>query len=70
MSLPAKCGQKPRRVHLATESGGRSECRYSSRPSRRVLQKPLSEFVTLPTELQCAECAKAAAERAAANRSG
>lgn len=46
----------PKRVHLATEKGGRSRCRYTSRPSVRAVFVPLAEFQTKPLELRCSEC--------------
>jgi len=52
--------KKPKRVHLATESGGRSRCRYTSRPSVRAKFVPLAEFLAMPVELRCVECAKEA----------
>jgi hypothetical protein len=61
MSLPLKPEKKVKRIHLATESGGRSRCRYTSRPSARATFVPLARFMTLPAEARCSECAKVAA---------
>ncbi|MGF6440417.1 hypothetical protein [Paraburkholderia youngii] len=55
--------KKPPRVHLATQGGGRSECRHSSRPSRtRVTARSVSLelFLQTPAELRCLECQRAA----------
>ncbi len=51
------------KVHLARGAGegGRSKCRYTSRPSRRVRLLPLDEFLALGKDSQCMECARAAA---------
>jgi len=45
-----------KRIHLATETRSRSRCRYSSRPSRKVLGLPLESFLALPVEDRCSEC--------------
>ncbi|NIF40129.1 hypothetical protein F3J14_04275 [Burkholderia sp. Tr-862] len=50
-----------KRIHLATDSGGRSRCRYTSRPSTRAKFVPLADFMALPVELRCIECDKKAA---------
>lgn len=49
--MPAK------RIHLATEKGGRSRCRYTSRPSIRALFVSLEQFKATPIENRCKECA-------------
>ena len=51
-----------KKVHLAAGEGigGRSRCRYSSRPSRKVRIVSLSEFLSLPDETKCSECARVA----------
>jgi hypothetical protein len=51
------------KIHLAKGKGGggRSVCRYTSRPSRRVQLLPLATFVLLPRSSQCSECAAEAA---------
>lgn len=46
-----------KRVHLATEKGGRSRCRYTSRPSIRALFVSLEQFKGTPEENRCKECA-------------
>lgn len=51
---------EPKRIHLANESGSRSRCRYSSRPSRRVVIVQLAAFLELPHERRCVECQKKA----------
>lgn len=53
------------KIHLATERGGRSRCRYSSRPSSRVAIKPLDAFLRLPDSVRCQECDRAARAAAA-----
>ena len=45
-----------KRVHLATESGGRSRCRYTSRPSIRALFVPMEQFVATPEAQRCQDC--------------
>jgi len=60
----------PKKSHLASNGGGingRSVCRYSSRPSRRVSAVSLPEFLALPVEAQCSECAAIAARRMVEN---
>lgn len=56
---------KEKKVHLRNDfrgqPGGRSRCRYSSRPSRRVILLPLSEFKQIDVARQCSECAAKAA---------
>lgn len=58
---------KTRKVHVlrtvgnSYSAGGRSRCRYSSRPSRRVRALPEHEFLQMPVERQCEECRKAVA---------
>jgi hypothetical protein len=48
----------PRKAHLARSNGfgGRSVCRYTSRPSRRVKVLTLEEFLAMPAERRCSEC--------------
>jgi len=46
-----------KRVHLATEKGGRSRCRYTSRPSIRALFVSIEQFRNTPEEHRCKECA-------------
>jgi hypothetical protein len=58
---PTMANQK--RIHLATETGGRSDCRYSSRPSRRVAFVPLEDFLKLPAHMRCKECERSASLR-------
>lgn len=54
MSVQHKPGPK---VHL--RSGGRSACRYSSRPSRRVLiVSTIQVFAETPIAARCNECQK------------
>lgn len=60
MTLPIKPQKKVRRIHLATKTGGRSRCRYTSRPSVRATFVPLAEFLALPHEVRCVECERAA----------
>lgn len=55
---------KAKRVHLATEVGGRSRCRYTSRPSTRAAFVPLAGFLALPADVRCSEC-QVKADRAA-----
>lgn len=62
MTLPIKPQKKVRRIHLATKTGGRSRCRYTSRPSVRATFVPLAEFQALPHEVRCVECERAAKE--------
>jgi len=50
----------PKRIHLATSIGGRSRCRYTSRPSVRAVFVPLETFLTMPVAGRCSECQKAA----------
>lgn len=69
-SLPLKPATKTKRVHLSTESGGRSRCRYTSRPSTRAKFVPLADFVAVPVEMQCVECAKLAAASSRSNHQG
>lgn len=47
---------KQKRIHLASESGGRSRCRYTSRPSVRAVFLPLAAFLALPVYVRCIEC--------------
>ncbi|MBU9200252.1 hypothetical protein KTD31_02380 [Burkholderia multivorans] len=47
---------KQKRIHLASDTGGRSRCRYTSRPSVRATFVPLSAFLALPVSLRCSEC--------------
>lgn len=49
-----------KRIHLASGNGGRSRCRYTSRPSTRAKFVPLAEFEALPIEMRCIECEKKA----------
>lgn len=51
-----------KKVHLAKGDGfgGRSVCRYTSRPSRRVRLLVYAQFVLVPESLQCSECAREA----------
>jgi hypothetical protein len=44
------------KVHLQ-KSGTRTVCRYTSQPSRRVKMLPLLDFLRLPEEQRCRECA-------------
>ena len=60
MNMPLRPATKAKRVHLATESGGRSRCRYTSRPSVRATFVPLTEFMALPMEVRCVECERKA----------
>ncbi|GGD98259.1 hypothetical protein BG57_30600 [Caballeronia grimmiae] len=60
MSLPLKPAAKTERVHLATDSGGGSRCRYTSRPSAKATFVPLADFLALPVEVRCVECARKA----------
>uniref|UniRef100_A0A6H1ZJ13 Uncharacterized protein n=1 Tax=viral metagenome TaxID=1070528 RepID=A0A6H1ZJ13_9ZZZZ len=45
-----------KRVHLATEKGGRSRCRYTARPSIRALFVPQEQFTATPEALRCHDC--------------
>ncbi len=45
-----------KRIHLATEKGGRSRCRYTSRPSIRALFVPLEQFMTTSEWQRCQDC--------------
>lgn len=45
-----------KRVHLATEAGGRSRCRYTSRPSIRALFVPQERFEATPLTQRCMDC--------------
>ena len=45
-----------KRIHLATEKGGRSRCRYTSRPSIRALFVPQEQFMTTPESQRCQNC--------------
>lgn len=45
-----------KKMHLSRESGSRSVCRYSARPSRQVKLLKLAEFEKCPVELRCLEC--------------
>jgi hypothetical protein len=47
------------KIHLAkgAGAGGRSVCRYTSRPSRRVQLLPLAAFTLLSRSSQCSDCA-------------
>lgn len=56
-----------KRIHLATENGGRSRCRYTSRPSIRALFVPLDQFKAMPEERRCKECAARIAEAVTEN---
>lgn len=47
-----------RMVGESYSSGGRSSCRYSSRPSRRVRAVPALDFLQYPDAEQCEECKK------------
>ncbi|WP_176000171.1 hypothetical protein [Burkholderia vietnamiensis] len=60
MTLPIKPQKKVRRIHLANDTGGRSRCRYTSRPSVRAKFVPLAEFMALPKEARCVECERKA----------
>ncbi|HGF4014037.1 hypothetical protein [Burkholderia vietnamiensis] len=60
MTLPIKPQKKVRRIHLANDTGGRSRCRYTSRPSVRATFVPLADFMTLPQEVRCVECERKA----------
>jgi hypothetical protein len=60
MTLPIKPQKKVRRIHLANDTGGRSRCRYTSRPSVRATFVPLAEFVRLPQDVRCVECERKA----------
>lgn len=55
-----------KKIHLELRdgTGGRSVCRYTARPSRRVTLLRLAEFLKLDKEAQCAECAAKAAHLA------
>lgn len=58
----------PKRVHLVSHlsdgrEGGRSSCRHSSRPGRRVILKSLADFRSTPVSLRCIECDAALRER-------
>lgn len=56
MTDPTNRSADPK-VHLGKGSGGRSHCRYSSRPSRRVRILPLEQFRQVEPAQQCKECA-------------
>ncbi|POR07976.1 hypothetical protein [Diaphorobacter sp. LR2014-1] len=45
-----------KRVHLATETGGRSRCRYTSRPSIQALFVPMDRFLLTPVAQRCQDC--------------
>lgn len=60
MNLPLKPQRKTKRFHLATERVGRWSCRYTSRPNAQVRSVPLAEFLALPVECRCGDCAKVA----------
>ncbi|WP_155642072.1 hypothetical protein [Burkholderia cepacia] len=60
MNLPKRPQRKTKRIHLAPERIGRWSCRYTSRPSARLKSVPLAEFLALPVESRCVECAKVA----------
>lgn len=60
MNLPLKPQRKTKRIHLATERISRWSCRYTSRPSARLKSVPLAEFLALPVESRCVDCAKVA----------
>lgn len=52
-----------KKVHLESAkggAGGRSACRYTSRPSRRVRLLPLDAFLATRPEDRCGECSAAA----------
>ena len=52
------------KVHVEKQTGGaggRSVCRYSSRPSRRVRLLAVADFLEQPKETQCSECLRAVA---------
>lgn len=53
-----------KKVHLASKHGGRSRCRYTSRPNVKAIWLPLAEFLAQPTDQQCIECSKKAKELA------
>lgn len=42
------------KVHL--NKGGRSPCRYSSRPSRKVVMLDIQAFADTPVDRRCTEC--------------
>lgn len=46
------------KIHAAKNEGvgGRSVCRYTARPSRRVKVVPVAEFLELDLRLQCSDC--------------
>jgi hypothetical protein len=52
--------KKTKRVHLASDCGGRSRCRYTSRPGTYAKFVPLAEFMALPVEIRCVECSRKA----------
>lgn len=45
-----------KRIHLATETGGRSRCRYTARPSIRAVFVPQEQFIATPEEQRCHDC--------------
>ncbi len=45
-----------KRIHLASTAGGRSRCRYTSRPSIRALFVPREQFESTPAAQRCQEC--------------
>lgn len=45
-----------KRIHLATETGGRSRCRYTARPSIRAVFVPQEQFVATPEAQRCHDC--------------
>lgn len=46
------------KVHLkkSDDSGSRSACRYSARPSRQLWVMSAQDFAGVPTEQRCSEC--------------
>lgn len=45
-----------KRIHLATETGGRSRCRYTARPRIRALVVPKEQFEATPESQRCQDC--------------
>ncbi|MBN3777026.1 hypothetical protein G3O06_05505 [Burkholderia sp. Ac-20345] len=60
MTLPIEPQKRVRRIHVANDTGERSRCRYTSRPSVRATFVPLAEFMALPKEARCVECERKA----------
>lgn len=47
-----------KKVHVLSKGGGRTRCRYSSRPSRKVRAMTEADFLEQPENVQCSECRK------------